>query len=207
MVPSRRRGVVLASAAVLVTALVLSSCGGSAGPAASPADPTTSTSSSARPSSTGTTAGSTPGTEPTPDAQVFAAYLSALKAFDDALSDPPNPSDPLLAQTMVDPMLAQTVKLAGEWRGTGQASKYPPDSVHRITLISGSVSGNQATIESCNVDDGIVYEPASGQVVNDKVTTVHDRATLMLVDGAWKLATREQVEKWEGVAGCALATS
>ena len=53
----------------------------------------------------------------------------------------------------------------------------------------------------------MLYEPATGKVLNDKVTTAHDKATMTLVDGSWKLATRAQLEKWEGVAGCAVATS
>lgn len=130
-----------------------------------------------------------------------------MDAFNHALADPPNPDDPLLAQTMVDPMLGQTVKLAGEWRGFGQAAKAPPDSISRITLISAEVNGDQATIEACSVDDGIIYEPATGRVLNDKVTTARDQATLTQVDGTWKLESREQLEKWEGVAGCALDSS
>ena len=130
-----------------------------------------------------------------------------MDAFNQALTDPPNPDDPLLAQTMVDPMLSQAVKLAGEWRGFGQAGRNPAGSVRRITFISADVDGDQATVETCSVDDGIIYEPATGTVLNDEITTARDRATLTFVEGTWKLASREQLEKWEGVAGCALESS
>lgn len=193
--------------ATLSIALVLmaGSCGD---PDSISAPPTSEPPSSSMTTTSAVSSSSTTATSLVPlDAIVFTSYKSALDAFNHALADPPNPDDPLLAQTMVDPMLGQAMKLAGEWRGFGQAGKAPPDSVRRITLISSDVDGDRATIEACSVDDGIVYEPATGTVLNDKVTTAHDRATLTLVDGIWKLATREQVEKWEGVAGCALDSS
>jgi len=207
MVVTRRRRVVLVAIITLTSVLALAGCGGSSDPAAAPVTSPSTPTSSGSPRTTGTSPPSSSTTGTSPDAQAFDSYLSALKAFDHALSDPPDPNDPLLSQTMVDPMLTQTSKLAGEWRGFGQAERFPPNSVSRITLISSSVDGSTATLEACSVDDGIVYEPASGKILNDKVTTAHDKATLTLVDGTWKLATREQVEKWEGVAGCALASS
>jgi hypothetical protein len=34
--------------------------------------------------------------------------------------------------------------------------------------------------------------------------TVHSSSTMTRVDGTWKLATRTEIERWKGVAGCAL---
>lgn len=135
------------------------------------------------------------------------AYSAAMAAFDQATADPPNPDHPALAATTVDPVLTEVRNLAASWKGFGQALRYPQNSVHEITTLSVEIDGETATIETCNVDDGILYEPASGRVLNDKITTAHDRATMTLVDGTWKLTTRVQVEKWEGVAGCATASS
>ena len=69
------------------------------------------------------------------------------------------------------------------------------------------MNGDKATLEACSVDDGIVYEPATGKVLNNQVTTALDKATMTRVVGIWKLATRSQLEKWQGVAGCATTTS
>lgn len=194
----------VACAAAFVLAFLVAGCGGDA-PGASP---TTTTLASKPTSTTVITPGSSLTTSTVDvESAVFDSYRSAIDAFNHALTDPPNPDDPLLAQTMVDPMLSQAVKLAGEWRGFGQAGRAPADSVRKITLISADVDGDKATIEACSVDDGVIYEPATGTVLNDEVTTARDRATLMLVDGTWKLASREQLEKWEGVAGCALESS
>lgn len=130
-----------------------------------------------------------------------------MSAFDQATANPPNPEHPALAATTVDPVLTEVRNLAASWKGFGQALRYPANSVHRIETLSVEINGDTATIETCNVDDGILYEPATGRVLNDKVTTAHDRATMTLVAGDWKLTTREQIEKWEGVAGCAIASS
>ena len=135
------------------------------------------------------------------------AYLAAMSAFDQATADPPNPDHPALAATTVDPALTEVSNLAATWKGFGQALRYPEDSVHEITPLSVEIGGATATIETCNVDDGVLYEPATGRVLNDSVTTAHDRATMTFADGTWKLTTREQVEKWEGVAGCATTSS
>ncbi len=107
----------------------------------------------------------------------------------------------------MDPVLTEVRNLAASWKGFGQALRYPTGSVHRIAALSVEVNGDTATIETCNVDDGVLYEPVTERVLNDKVTTAHDRATMTHLNGTWMLTTRVQVEKWEGVAGCAIASS
>ncbi len=99
----------------------------------------------------------------------------------------------------------------GIWRPSGSGSakpaKYPRPQCPSNHAISVQITGDQATILACDVDDGILYEPASGKVLNSDVTTARDQATLTLVDGSWKLATRTQLQKWNGVAGCAVSSS
>jgi hypothetical protein len=191
-------------AAGLVATIVLAGCGSSSrGDSSERPSATTGQSTHA----TDASSGSRTSTTQDPRTQAFDGYRAALDALNHALSNPPNPSDSLLPQTMVDPMLSQSTNLAGEWRGFGQAGRYPAHSVRRVTLVSADVSGDQATIEACIVDDGVVYDVATGKVINDQVTTALDKATLTLVGGTWKLATRDQVQKWQGVAGCAAGTS
>lgn len=134
---------------------------------------------------------------------VVAAYDAAMAAFDLAASDPVSPNHPALASTTVDPALSSVRDLAASWLGFGQALRYPAPSVHRIVVLDVQVNGETAVLESCNVDDGILYEPESGRTLNDTVTTARDRATMLRVEGVWKLSLREQLNKWDGVAGCA----
>jgi len=202
----------LAVALALSATLLVVACGTSSTGSADPTATTAPQSTASQPSTTGTSAPGTSTTEPaskwTLEQQgVIDAYGGAMSAFDQATADPPNPDSPALLATTIDPVLTEVRNLASSWKGFGQALRYPANSVHRIDTLSVEVAGNTATIETCNVDDGVLYEPATGKVLNDKVTTAHDKATMTLVDGSWKLATRAQLEKWEGVAGCAVATS
>lgn len=212
--PGRGRGRVLTAARVLSPVLLfvlLGRCGFVADDGVEAPTTGAPSSTSVRPATTGT---AVPGTTTSQtgrltgeEQQVVDAYLAAMAAFDQTTADPPNPDHPALAATTVDPALTEVRDLAASWKGFGQALRYPTTSVHEITTLSVEIDGATATIETCNVDDGILYEPASGRVLNDKITTAHDRATMTLVAGTWKLATRAQVQKWEGVAGCAVASS
>lgn len=198
--------------AVLVAAVLLTGCG-SDDPSASGTDSTsadtttTITSTTTTTRSPGTTSPSAAAEWSADEQAVIDAYGAAMSAFDQATADPPNPEHPALLATTVDPVLTEVQNLASSWKGFGQALRYPAESVHRIDTIAVTVDGDAAVIETCNVDDGVLYEPATGRVLNDKVSTAHDRATMTLVDGTWMLTTREQVQKWEGVAGCAVASS
>lgn len=44
----------------------------------------------------------------------------------------------------------------------------------------------------------------TGEVVNDAVATHNVRGELVRLDGAWKVSSTRLVQRWEGVAGCAL---
>jgi hypothetical protein len=199
---STRRGPLLG---VLAALLVLAACS----PASTDLTATTEPVLSPLPSSPATTSGTpselTSRWSP-PEQSVLGAYDAAMTAFDLATAEPPNPDQADLAATTVDPVLTDVRNLAATWKGFGQALRYPADSVHTITALSVEINGDTATIETCNVDDGILYEPATGTVLNNKVTTAHDRATMTLVDGTWKLSTRQQIEKWDGVTGCAVTS-
>ena len=43
------------------------------------------------------------------------------------------------------------------------------------------------------------------EVVDGSVATYNVRGDMQRVDGKWRLATANEVQRWEGVAGCALA--
>jgi hypothetical protein len=210
--PALAHGGLLRLLAIAVaSALFMAGCGGTAR-TASPASIPNDAPDTSRLSGTGTSAPGTSTIEPASkwtagQQSVIDAYGGAMSAFDQATADPPNPDSPALLATTIDPVLTEVRNLASSWKGFGQALRYPANSLHRIDTLSVEVVGKTATIETCNVDDGVLYEPVTGKVLNDKVTTAHDKATMTLVDGSWKLATRAQLEKWEGVAGCAVATS
>jgi hypothetical protein len=135
--------------------------------------------------------------------EVIDGYLAARDAFSASLESP-DPADPALAATHVDPMLAEVRNTNAEWLGFGQAGRFPDGSVAFVEPLSVEVDGDTATIETCGVDDSIVYDTTTGEVLDDDVVTVQATSTLVRDGGIWKLSTRSEVQRWEGVAGCAL---
>ncbi len=77
-----------------------------------------------------------------------------------------------------------------------------PDPV-RSSVKVVNVSGEEAVLQECVIDDDVVYRYTTGEVVNASVATNSVEATMRRVDGAWKLASTRLVQRWEGVAGCA----
>ena len=137
------------------------------------------------------------------EVSIRAAYDAAASGFIEA-SKTSDPDHPLLAATHTGPMLEQRRLVLTGRRRDGRASRQPPGSVYRIEHEEFEmVDANSARLTVCVVDDGVVYEVESGVVVNDRVETSRANAVMRLEDGVWKLAERELVEEWPGVAGCA----
>jgi hypothetical protein len=58
----------------------------------------------------------------------------------------------------------------------------------------------------CVVDDALVIRRATGAVTDDTVATHNVLADLERIDGAWRVSAVRLVQRWEGVAGCALVS-
>ncbi|MCD9623748.1 hypothetical protein [Rhabdothermincola salaria] len=180
----------------LLAGLLLAACG-SSGSAA----PATSTTTEAPPSSTTT---STPTTTeaPTPEAEIEAVY----RAFWDATitaNNPPDPGSPALAESMADPMLAHVTEQVANRLETGQAIRLPEGSLSSVSNVEVEVVGEEATVMACVVDDAVVFDRASGLVLNDRVTSGWTRATVRLVGDGWRVVSNEYTSRSEGVDGCA----
>ena len=73
-------------------------------------------------------------------------------------------------------------------------------------MIISTVNWDSTGLD-CSINDTIVYRVATGEVVDDSTVTRSVSATMRKVDGVWKLASTSEIQKWEGVAGCALSES
>ena len=186
---------------LLALAVGLSSCASSDAEDGTGGATTTSTSVSDSiapvPPSTATSHG------PTVKTEVEASYQAAARGFIEAstTSDPDHPS---LTATHTGPMLQQRRKVLTGRRREGRAARQPPDSQYRIEFEEFElVDESTAKLTVCVVDDGVVYELDTGAVVNDRVETSRAAAVMRREDNVWKLAERELLEEWPGVAGCA----
>jgi hypothetical protein len=138
--------------------------------------------------------------------EVMAAYDAQSDAFFQAAGIP-DPDHPALAATHTQPMLGTTRALIVGLLGDGRIMRLPPDSQYRNEVESvefpPEYDGTVAILTVCTVDDGEIVELATGRVVAGGAGTVESRAAMRLEAGVWKLAEREELARWPGVAGCA----
>lgn len=187
----RRRTFTVLMVAVLLIVAACSDGSDDASPA--------STSTTRRPTTT-TTADPATATQ----TEVKAAYDASSRAFIDAAAIP-DPDFPALAATHTGPMLEQRRNVLRALRADGRVIRYPANSQYRVKVDDDTfaVDGDVARFEICGVDDGERIVAATGEVIASGVLTVQAKVAMQKVDGTWRLAERQQIAEWEGVAGCA----
>lgn len=191
---SARRG----RAALAVIALtVLVACRDGNDPITAPTTTSGPTSTTSEPTTTSTTLD--------PQADVVARYRMFWQVRFEANREPVNPDDPRFAEYATGQQLANVVKETRERRDNGLAIRRPEPSVADLRVQLLEIDGDSALLQDCTVDDGIVYRVQGGDVVDSEVVTYSVAATMRRVDGMWKLDHTKVIQKWEGVAGCALA--
>lgn len=194
------------TALVVAVVLVVAACSDDDGQSASSTSSTTSSS----PATTSTTTSTTTTPETTDGAdtleqELIDRYTTFWEVRFEANQAPPNPDDPRLAEYATGAQLENVIDETQRNLDDGVALRRPEDSVARSTVRVVEVDGDEATLQECVVDDGIVYRIDTGEVVNDTVATHSVQATMRKVDGIWKVAEAALLQRWEGVAGCALA--
>jgi hypothetical protein len=138
--------------------------------------------------------------------EVIDRYIAFWDARLAANSGTPNPNDPALAEYATGDQLTAVVAETQENLNEGRAFRARPDPAdfRQVTVVS--VEGDQAVVQECFVDDGLVIERATGDVVNDTIATHNVRGELARVDGEWRVSSTRLVQRWEGVNGCARAS-
>lgn len=156
-----------------VAGSVLAACGGGS--------PDASHSSTSRP---GHTTSPTKRLDTTEAQAVLAAYRAGWHAFEHAAADA-NPSDPLLAETMIDPQL-QGVKanmLADQRQGIVGRGTF---ALHPKVV---SMSATKATVVDCAYSTAILVYANSGKPVPPVTQPENDgvRSVLVRSRGTWKV--------------------
>jgi hypothetical protein len=88
-------------------------------------------------------------------------------------------------------------------RDLGQAIRASAANLAQLRVGFVTMTGTTATVAACSVDDGVIFEVATGRVVNDSVITHNYRIDLEQVGGVWRVSRIVRIQQWEGVAGCA----
>ena len=209
---SRHRAAAVCAAAALL--LAGASCGddGEASPASttttdastSTTRSTTSTTSETTTSAGASTATTAPGTSA--EQEVIDRYIGYWNARFEANSGTPDPNDPALREyatgEQLDTVIAETQSNLDEGLAFQRAAE--PHNLHRVTVVE--IEGDRAVVQECVVADGVVVRRDTGEVVNDQVNTHNVQAEMTRVDGVWKVSAARLLQRFEGVAGCALAS-
>lgn len=189
------------SSTAVAAALALGACGGDDDQSA--ADLTTSTTAeettTTAPPETTTTAALTP------EEEVLAAYAAHWKAVRDAFAPPvPNPDLTALREHTTGEVLRYAIENAEKAVQDNEAYVVPDNdaSNHRVEVLS--IDGDTATVRDCTIDETVVINTASGEVIDDAVSTRLYISMLVRENGSWKTSVLRREADWEGVAGCAL---
>jgi len=131
-------------------------------------------------------------------AEVETAYRNAVQAAETAATVP-SPDDPRIAEWNTGPMLDDWQNDISALRIQGRVVSFPADSLREIVFVLAKVDGNRAVVTTCEVDDAIVTEVATGQVINSRVVRNRFESVLVRSD-RWRLSERQIVD--EGGESC-----
>ncbi|MBW3642409.1 MAG: hypothetical protein KY447_05790 [Actinobacteria bacterium] len=138
-------------------------------------------------------------------AEIIDRYKEFWLARLEANQPPPNPDAPRLREYATGQQLDQVIEETRRNLAQGLALRRPDGGAGRSSVRLVKLEEDVAVLQECVVDDGVVYRYATGEVVNAAVATHSVEATMRKVGGRWKLASARLVQRWEGVAGCALS--
>lgn len=184
-------------AGTLTVLLVMAACSDDE----SVAEPTTSRRSTHAETPTSTTSTTAPSVEE----QLIERYQAFWDARFEANQEPVNPDHPGLREYATGAQLDNVLEETRQNAEDGIAFRRPANSVAESRVRVLEINGREATLQECVVNDGVVYEVATGEVVDDAVVSQSVRATMRRVEDVWKLADTRLLQEWEGAAGCALA--
>ncbi len=143
--------------------------------------------------------------ETTIEEEIVDRYKAFWAARFEANQPPVNPDHPGLREYATGTQLENVTAETRRNLANGTAFDRPKESVARRQVRVVSINGDEATLQDCAVNDGIVYRPSTGEVLDDAVVTHSVEATMQQVGGVWKLEAARLLQSWEGVAGCALS--
>lgn len=138
--------------------------------------------------------------------EIIARYVGYWDARFAANSGTPSPDDPALREFATGEQLETVISETRTNLDQGLAFRPAanPSDIQRVNVVE--VAGDRAVVQECVVADGVIIRRESGEVVNEEVATHNVRGELVRVDGVWRVSSARLVQRWEGVAGCALAS-
>ena len=205
----------------VVVAVVVAGCsqGGSSDTAVTPTTGSVTTATSSTTQAPDSTPEPTESSEPQTSAELVEAaddepidvqIAGRIRAFFDTreavnAGPEPDPNSTELAEVATGEALASAVSETQRRLDDGRAIRAGEQGLAEIRVGTVQVDGEAAQAAVCSIDDGVIYEVSSGEVVNDDVVTHNYLIEMELASDGWKVARVVRLQQWEGVAGCALA--
>ena len=200
-------------------ALGLGACGGGGGDADVGATLTTLTTVAPADTPAPTTAVQTTAAQPMPTApppaegeleltdslraEIIAAFDESRRAFLDALYDPIDPMHPGIDATRLRDTASNTRLLLRDLQARGWAGRPSEQDLEMTRVLSVGLSATDAAeLRACVLSDAVIFEVASGAVINDVVETATYNVDMQLDDGRWKVLRSTKDASYEGVASC-----
>ncbi|MGH9187566.1 MAG: hypothetical protein ACRD0U_17415 [Acidimicrobiales bacterium] len=197
-------GRLTASVGILsVGVLLLGACGGDD----DDATPTTRETTTTNPIETTTTTPSdTTTTTVDPQAalkmEVEDSYRAAWNAYRTA-SDTNDPGFAPFLALFADPELSFLRRNIETRASAGQGVNRPEGGGLQAVKVA-EVTSDTAKMRACNVDNSVVFVIATGEVVDDSVSTALVEDSLLRDGLVWRVADRRVVQEWEGYAECSV---
>ncbi len=143
-----------------------------------------------------------PSSSPTttsPEAEVESAYLAYWDMVDRLLADP-DPTSKEIAERAVDPVKRALIESLRELRESGRSLRGGQQVAHDIGDVT--VTGNDATLKDCAIDDSISLD-STGSTVDRRLATDHLEVTLVRQQDSWQIKAIDVLESWDGAVECA----
>lgn len=135
--------------------------------------------------------------------KVAQGYFAAVQAYLHAASGP-TPHDLALAQTHLGSMLTAAEIRVADFAKRGQAVRLPRSSRFAVRVDAVDVHGSIASLSVCSLDDGVVFQRATGHIVDATVGSSTQVVTMRSDRGIWKLADRTAPKRQQGNLACRL---
>jgi hypothetical protein len=180
------------AAAATVVALA-ASCGGDGSD-----ESATGSTSTAPPEATTTTP---PTTVLTPEEEAEAAYLEVADTVMRLITTDPNPDDPELPRLLAEPALGTVRDSLTTMQAENHIVQRGPRTSQRVMSVTVKEPG-LAIVRVCDVGNDTRVDRDDNSIVSEGLSTRVADATVILVDGRWKVSSIGTEVKLDGEVPC-----
>jgi hypothetical protein len=133
-----------------------------------------------------------------PEAEVEAAYL-AYWVMAERLAQDPHADSSEIARFATGTARDTLTDSISTLRAQGHSIRFGPQTSHTVLTID--LTGNEATVRDCNIDDAARID-ATGDQVESAVTTNLLESTLVRNSKGWAVSSIRKLAGWEGPRAC-----